>query len=334
MKSAVHNAWYALAWGDEISTSAVRRVVLDRPLVSFRSQDGRVVALEDRCPHRMAPLSRGLVRDDTIACAYHGLRFNGAGQCVGAPGYGDIPASFRVPAFATRELDGLVWIWMGDPADADDAIPTVAEADRPGWTQARGGALAYGCHYLSLIENLCDPSHVSYLHPTTLGDEHGQGAPVHVEASERQVVVSRWIENVPAVPSLAPYVAPGPVDRWQYYNFHAPSTTIVDFGTAPTGLVGPDKDRDFGVRVFIAHCVTPVDDSRCIDHWYSVRNFGAEDSAVTKALHEGFMVAYQEDKAMLEAIQLEEARDPEFKRILIKSDAGPLRMRRIISTMT
>ena len=51
--------WYACAWTDELIDNApVARTIAGMPLVFFRAPDGRVSALDDKCPHRMAPLDR------------------------------------------------------------------------------------------------------------------------------------------------------------------------------------------------------------------------------------------------------------------------------------
>lgn len=37
----------------------------------FRTEDDRVFALEDRCPHRAGPLSQGIVHDGCVTCPLH-----------------------------------------------------------------------------------------------------------------------------------------------------------------------------------------------------------------------------------------------------------------------
>ena len=55
-------------------------------LVVFQSADGVWHALLDKCPHRGASLSLGLVTDDgNLQCRYHGWRFRGDGVCAGCP---------------------------------------------------------------------------------------------------------------------------------------------------------------------------------------------------------------------------------------------------------
>ncbi len=335
MRLGILNAWYPLAWSGDLRHAPIRRRVLGQDLVVFRGEDGGVGALRDLCPHRMAPLSLGRTHGQAVECAYHGLRFAYDGRCVHAPGQDRISQDLRVDSFPLVERHGLLWVWLGDKRRSADqsTIVDIAQGGQAGWETLQGDALLYNCHYLNLVENLCDPSHVSYLHPTTLGDQYGQGATVNTEGADRSVTVSRWIYGVPPVASLRPFIDVDVVDRWQYYDFSAPSTTVVDFGTSKAGTIGPQGDRNEGTRVLIAHCITPVDDHHCIDHWFSVRNFGIGDASVGEALHAGFRVAYEEDRAMLEAIDLEEQKHPAFKRVLIKSDAAPVRMHRIINTM-
>jgi vanillate O-demethylase monooxygenase subunit len=56
----IRNLWYVAAWEHEIPADGLfARTIIDIPLVLFRDDTGRVVALEDRCCHRHAPLSHG-----------------------------------------------------------------------------------------------------------------------------------------------------------------------------------------------------------------------------------------------------------------------------------
>ena len=57
----------------------------------FRQRDGRIFALQNRCPHRQGPLSEGLVGNGKVICPLHAHHFSlesGAGnepaECVGS----------------------------------------------------------------------------------------------------------------------------------------------------------------------------------------------------------------------------------------------------------
>ena len=115
------NAWYAPAQPSEASGTPMRRLILGEPAVFFRISDGEAVALEDRCCHRLAPLSPGQVLGDVIECPYHGLRFDRHGTCTHVPGQATVPARSRVQAYPLLEQYGFFWIWMGDSDRADPA---------------------------------------------------------------------------------------------------------------------------------------------------------------------------------------------------------------------
>ena len=42
----------------------------------FRARDGRLFAIENRCPHRAGPLSEGIIGDGKVVCPLHGHKFD------------------------------------------------------------------------------------------------------------------------------------------------------------------------------------------------------------------------------------------------------------------
>src|SRR6201994_1952213 len=117
----IRNAWYVAAWTHEIEPGRIHaRTIIDQPLVLYRTADG-IIALEDRCPHRFAPLSLGRLEGDALRCMYHGLKFAPDGKCIEIPGQKLIPQSACVRRFPSRGVGGWVWVWMGDADKADTA---------------------------------------------------------------------------------------------------------------------------------------------------------------------------------------------------------------------
>jgi len=97
----LRNAWYVAAWTHEIAADGMlARTITRVPLLFWRDSAGHVVALEDRCCHRAAPLSKGRREGDNIRCMYHGLLFDKAGQCIQIPSQDFIPPAARVRAFS------------------------------------------------------------------------------------------------------------------------------------------------------------------------------------------------------------------------------------------
>jgi len=51
-------------------------VVGGREIAVFRQRDGRLFALENRCPHRQGPLSEGIVGGGRVICPLHSHQFD------------------------------------------------------------------------------------------------------------------------------------------------------------------------------------------------------------------------------------------------------------------
>jgi len=332
---APRNTWYPLTWSRNITRKLSRHRVLGMDLVVYRSEAGAPVALDDACPHRLAPLSMGKLKGDAIECGYHGMTFGADGRCIRIPGQEVIPANARVPSYPLQEKMGLLWIWPGDPAQADPSlIYDLPQFGARNWHAAEGDALRIETNYLNLADNLCDPAHVSFVHLSTLGNSASEEIPVEHSFGERGVLVWRWIRNAPPIPLFAKYGNfGGNVDRWHYYDYQAPCIAVIDFGSADASAIADPEDRDAGLRIFACHFITPVDDNVCIDHWLHVRNFSIGDADVDQRLHADFRIAFNEDKEILERIEEVAQARPNAKCIRLAIDAAPQRMRRIVERM-
>ncbi|MCQ9616114.1 aromatic ring-hydroxylating dioxygenase subunit alpha [Paenalcaligenes niemegkensis] len=335
MQNYVTNTWYPLTWSRDIGRELSAHRIIEKDVVLFRSTEGTVIAMEDACPHRLLPLSMGKLKGDHVECGYHGVTFDCAGSCVRVPGQDMVPANARVQTYPTHENMGLVWIWMGDPELADPA--TVFDLEQyhdPSWTSVEGDALHIRANYLSLADNLCDPAHVSFVHQTTLGNAAGEDVPVQYAQEEGKMLTWRWVNDAPPIPLFAKFGNfKGNVDRWHYYHYYAPSIAIIDFGSADTGTGAPEGNRDDCIQIFACHFMTPVDQENSIDHWLHVKNFKA-DEETNLALSASFREAFAEDKAILEAIEINENKYRGRKKIKIAIDAAPRRMRKMVEQMS
>ena len=70
-----YNCWWVAALSSEVGRDLLGRWLLDTPVLLYRTEDGRAVAVENRCPHRAAPLSLGCLKGDNVQCGYHGFTF-------------------------------------------------------------------------------------------------------------------------------------------------------------------------------------------------------------------------------------------------------------------
>ena len=332
MGEFVRNAWYPAAWSREIKQTVEARRILDEPVCLWRGASGTVFALDDACPHRLSPLSCGKVKGDAVECGYHGMTFAGTGHCIRIPGQDTIPNRAHIRAYPIVERYGLAWIWMGDPAAADPAqIYRIPDYDNPDYDVLEGDALAIGCNYLSLADNLCDPAHVSFVHLSSLGGPSGENIPVHTERTgPRKLVTWRWTldsEPVPIIKGLGRFK--GNVDRWQYYHFDAPNIAVVDFGSAEVGTGAPEGNRKGAVQMWACHFLTPVDQTHSIDYWQFVKNFRL-DADGTEGFREQLRIAFKEDKDILEAVQRRENERPDFRPVRLALDQGVTRMRAMV----
>ncbi|AQS51456.1 vanillate O-demethylase oxygenase [Paenalcaligenes hominis] len=335
MQNYVLNTWYPLTWSRGVNRELTSHRILDQDVVLFRSTEGGVIAMEDACPHRLLPLSKGKLKGDAIECGYHGMTFDCSGACVRIPGQDMIPASAKVRTYPTHENMGMVWIWMGDPSLADPS--TVFDLEQyhdPNWSTVEGDALHFRANYLNLADNLCDPAHVSFVHQTTLGNAASEDVPVQYTEEEGKLVTWRWIIDAPPIPLFQKFGNfKGNVDRWHYYHYYAPSIAVIDFGSAETGTGAPEGRRDDCIQIFACHFITPVDKENSIDHWLHIKNFHADD-ATNQGLSDAFREAFNEDKEILEAIEDNERRLVGRKTIKIAIDAAPRRMRRLVEQMS
>jgi phenylpropionate dioxygenase-like ring-hydroxylating dioxygenase large terminal subunit len=170
MDSVLFNDWHVVARSEAIQTGKLTRAkLLDRDLVIWRNQDGQILVWADRCPHRSIRLSGGTIVNDTVVCAYHGLVFNAAGQCITAPAHPDYtpPKQACVTTFPAQEQYGLVYACLGEPTNA---IPTFPEWDNPDYRLCLSGPYPCQTSGLRAIENFLDVSHFPFVHPGTLGD--------------------------------------------------------------------------------------------------------------------------------------------------------------------
>ncbi len=111
--------WWAAALSEAVSGEKPLAVVCDEhEIVLFRDSSGKAVALEDRCPHRRAPLSLGCVKANGLQCPYHGWTFDGStGACTEIPNLGEnerVPARYGALAYKVAEANGFVHVWLGD----------------------------------------------------------------------------------------------------------------------------------------------------------------------------------------------------------------------------
>jgi phenylpropionate dioxygenase-like ring-hydroxylating dioxygenase large terminal subunit len=336
----VRNAWYVIAWSDGVRDKPLGRRVLDEPVVVFRDADGRAIAIGNRCPHRFAPLDRGVVdARGTIQCPYHGLKFDATGACVENPhGRGAIPAAARVPAYPLVERDRLLWIWMGDPARADAAaIPDyhfLAQPDR--YANNLGNYLSIRADYQLMTDNLMDLSHLTYVHGADPGLVHGAELDVTQDGttvfSRRTSRFARAFEGVGSSSDIGRHFkADDALEHWMDMRWSAPSSLMLEIGW---GIA--EHPRAEALITYATHILTPETAGSTHYFFGTSRAYDIENADATERQRAWQHRAFRdEDEPMLAACQ-EMIGDADFwslQPIILASDTGAIRARKVLGSL-
>lgn len=335
MSTFVNNAWYVAAWSHEVGRQLLSRTLLGEQVVLYRREDGQPVALVDRCPHKLAPLSLGELKGDHVQCGYHGMTFDCAGACVRVPGQQNIPPTARVRSFPLIEKYNAVWIWMGDPALADAAtIVDVPHYGEAGWALVDGQYLHFRSNYLNITDNLVDPAHTTYVHKNTIGNAAGEDVGVKVKQGDRHVLAYRWIHDAPPVPlieRLGDFA--GLTDRWQYYYLYLPSISYVDFGCIDAGTEPTEANKDSRFRSYSFNFLTPETESTTHYFWLHLRNYHANDADVSADVARLMTLTFEEDAVLLARVQQEQERTGVREYTRLGIDNAPVRIRKMVDRL-
>jgi vanillate O-demethylase monooxygenase subunit len=107
----VERSWFRAVRADEVGVGAVCAVELEGPgrLAVWRTGDGQLVALDDRCPHQWSSLAiAGDVEGCELVCTTHGWRFGVDGRASKRSMLGRRDDKGETTTWPVREVDG--WI--------------------------------------------------------------------------------------------------------------------------------------------------------------------------------------------------------------------------------
>ncbi|GMI97203.1 PHEOPHORBIDE A OXYGENASE, LETHAL LEAF-SPOT 1 HOMOLOG, ACCELERATED CELL DEATH 1 [Hibiscus trionum] len=154
------------------------------------------VAFDDKCPHRLAPLSEGRIDENGhLQCSYHGWSFAGCGSCTRIPqaaSQGPEARANQSPRacatrFPTMVSQGLLFVWPDENgqerASATEPPMLPDDFSKPEFATVNiQRDLFYG--YDTLMENVSDPSHIDFAHHKVTGRrDRAKPLPFKVESS-------------------------------------------------------------------------------------------------------------------------------------------------------
>ena len=335
----VRNAWYVAGWLTEFAPGSIHaRTIIDQPIALYRTTDGGLAALEDRCCHRFAPLSLGRLEGDDLRCMYHGLKFAPDGRCIEIPGQKLIPQSAWVRRYPVAVRGGWVWVWMGEAAAADpSAIAPSLALDDPGY-RLKAGHLDYAAHYLLIDDNLLDLSHLSFAHEKTLGLDMPQWADERPRmlAQERGLRVQRWLADHPPRGFMKKQLGER-VDVWNSYDFVFPGVFLQRTSFYPAGTArqsgGQEPDRPPLFLRIDEQAVTPISPRRSRYFYAAGARAGDIEPDRLDRLFAVTETAFGEDKALIEAQQKLIDLEPDRRMLPTSLDAGPTRFRHLVDSL-
>ena len=121
MGNLLRRYWHPVTTAIELSKEPVLSVkLLGENLALYRSPNGELGLMAERCPHRGASMVYGIPEDGGLRCPYHGWKFSDEGVCLEQPAEPEestFKHRVRIPAYPVQELGGLIWAYLG-PAPA------------------------------------------------------------------------------------------------------------------------------------------------------------------------------------------------------------------------
>ena len=320
----LRNAWYVGAWSSELESGLLARTIMNEPIAFFRDASGKVCAIEDRCCHRGAALTDGKVVENGLQCGYHGLVYDGSGKCVEIPGQDSIPPSAKVKSYPVVEQQQFIWIWMGDPALADESkIVDWWFHDRPDQFPHRKAMMPIKCNYLMMIDNLMDLTHLGYVHTKTIG-----GNPkIHVDArmdisrTETGCKFVRWMHDAVPPPTYVKGAGfKGKVDRWQEFEYIVPGAVRQWSGALDVGKGAEENRMQDGFHLRLFHGITPATENTSYYFWSAANGYRQDDPQATEDMYNEIYPTFIEDVEIMAGQQARLDLDPHRPLLSIKAD--------------
>jgi phenylpropionate dioxygenase-like ring-hydroxylating dioxygenase large terminal subunit len=189
----VLEAWYPIHYIDDLDKSKLTRfTILNKDIVIWwDKQTSAWRVFEDKCPHRLVPLSEGRIAEDgLLECPYHGWAFSGNGKCERIPQQPEgrkAETSQRacVKSFPTTVKQGLLFVFPGKPENAEKIEVPIIEAieETPDEWVVLNTFRDLPYDALTLLENVIDSSHIPFTHHATVGNRSSV-SPVELELVE------------------------------------------------------------------------------------------------------------------------------------------------------
>ena len=277
----LRNFWYAALPTAKLDDGPKPFRILGQDIVLFLDAAGEPAALEDRCCHRTAKLSKGWTRAGHIVCGYHGWEYDRSGRLVNIPQFPFEQAvpDARAKSFHAATRYGYVWVCLGEPIDD---IPDLPYEDDLTFRRIHQFDELWRCSALRMMENSFDNAHFAFVHKGTFGDID-QPKPEKYELTETHYgFVAETIVPVRNPPQAARIT--GTSEPWTKRKMR--NAWFMPFCRTM------DMEYPSGLRHVIFNSATPVDDGSIQLIQILYRNDREEDCSTEE------LIAW--DKAIIE----------------------------------
>ncbi|WP_321867780.1 Rieske 2Fe-2S domain-containing protein [Paraburkholderia tropica] len=169
MGDAFRRFWIPFLLAGELAQAdgAPKRVrLLGEDLIAFRDTEGKLGLLDRYCPHRRVDLFFGRNEQCGLRCPYHGWKFDTDGKAVDMPAEPENSQMLhetRIKSYPVIEWGGVIWAYMGDPAQKPLSPPMMEWATVPDAHRFVTKRLQR-TNYAQGVEGGIDSSHVGILH--------------------------------------------------------------------------------------------------------------------------------------------------------------------------
>ncbi len=156
--------WHPVCLSANLQDIPIAVRMLSEDLVVFRDGKGRPGLLGIRCPHRLASLEYGQVREDGLMCSYHGWRYDVMGRCIDTPLEpcdSKVKDNIRHLWYPVQEWGGVVWTYMGPEKESPPPLPKIDVLARDDGVVKLADGDIRNYNYLNWMENFADMGHAT-----------------------------------------------------------------------------------------------------------------------------------------------------------------------------
>lgn len=175
MNSGLRNYWYPLVESWMVKKAPIGITRLGEKIAIWRDDEGKVHAINDRCPHRGARMSQGWNIGKRLSCWYHGVEVDNEGIMASVPAVHNCALEGRKlnKSYPIEERAGTIFAWFGDDGVEIKPLELPEQLNSDEWGYALCTA-HWNCNYRYAIENVMDPMHGAYLHAVSHSMANGE----------------------------------------------------------------------------------------------------------------------------------------------------------------